>query len=371
MATGMGGKGDPPLPSSGTAQQQRHIVAEEQRAAQVAPALPCLLCLEQGASVECADCTFLGLACRRVMLCEDCSEFLHSRASCRDHDYHPTNIRLATPTTFADLVAYIRTQKWRDLLLSIAYFFLAVFVMTFSLNYVHQRMPDPTHNEALPDLLQQWTSPIGSDLPAGFGFYALILTCAVSAFAHFKHNIIPPMMRFMQAWGTGWYIRVLFLVATALPPTTNYYCRYDYPNYPKDFPHPIPNIWWNTFIGVITFGNGNIHCGDLMYSGHSVLLTVSWVFVVTYMRHLPLLCLFQTVLFLATILFIIVERHHYTVDIMVGVFVTCTFWAFTPERLYCFLQRSWWRSTFRTAKDVALLRWSLSPRRGRYDYVPV
>lgn len=38
----------------------------------------------------------------------------------------------------------------------------------------------------------------------------------------------------------------------------------------------IPNYLTNALLGLVTLGNGNVHCGDLFFSGHTIVLCCCW-----------------------------------------------------------------------------------------------
>lgn len=71
-------------------------------------------------------------------------------------------------------------------------------------------------------------------------------------------------------------------------------------------------------------------CSDMMYSGHTSLLVLAALFIVTYTGHTGLGVL--SVVFAALgILLLLMTRHHYSSDILVGLYICCL--AFLAFRL--------------------------------------
>jgi hypothetical protein len=194
-------------------------------------------------------------------------------------------------------------------------------------------MPDPVKYPALPDIVHDFIPPLGLDWMSGLLFYAdgaLSLGCA---FVFLRWGALPKATRYFCAWGATWYIRTVFLISTGLPPTSGFYCRYDYPNYPDDFPHPLNGILRNTIVGMLSFGVSNIHCGDLLFSGHATILTLDLMFIITYFRNKTYVVVLSTLITLLAYFVVIVERRHYTVDVVCGVAIASLMWHIHTEHL--------------------------------------
>ena len=71
-------------------------------------------------------------------------------------------------------------------------------------------------------------------------------------------------------------------------------------------------------------------CSDMMYSGHTSLLVLATLFIVTYTGHTGLSVL--AVIFAALgLLLLLMTRHHYSADVLVGLYICCL--AFLAFRL--------------------------------------
>jgi hypothetical protein len=108
--------------------------------------------------------------------------------------------------------------------------------------------------------------------------------------------------------------RCVVNLATSLPPTNNK-CR-------SEPPH-IADGAWNVALTLLSFGSGNIHCGDLLYSGHSICVAVTTCMCWTYgplvsRLYRPI----SAALALSTVFTIVASRSHYTDDIIVAWMVT-------------------------------------------------
>jgi hypothetical protein len=232
-----------------------------------------------------------------------------------------------------------RVKPWHDFVSAAIYFYSAVTLMTFMMNFVHFRMPRPDKNEPLPDILHDLVPETHIGAPVEILFYANAVLILSACFFYFRWNTWAYAVRFFVSWGTTMHLRTLFMICTILPPTTDYYCRYAYPT-PADFPHPIPNIYWNTISGVLSFGNTNVHCGDLIPSGHTTLIMHVWLFIFTYFKHNLWLTVSCSLLSFSKLFLIITERQHYTIDVVISVYICITVWRMTPEYLPWFLHWS-------------------------------
>ena len=140
-------------------------------------------------------------------------------------------------------------------------------------------------------------------------------------------------------------LRVVVILATSLPATDNA-CQH---------PEPIKNPLLNILLAMTTFGSASIHCGDLLYSGHTVSITLSFICLWTYapvvfspakranaVRYVALL------LMATSWLTIVASRSHYTDDVIVAVYVTLTtFWLIphssngAPMKIQLLIRRLW------------------------------
>ena len=70
----------------------------------------------------------------------------------------------------------------------------------------------------------------------------------------------------------------------------------------------------------------------------------------SHLRHMYVLVVAATVMSISNMLIIIVLRNHYTVDVLVGFWVTCTVWYFMPLGRPNFLRPKWFCTLAHKAK---------------------
>lgn len=210
------------------------------------------------------------------------------------------------------------TTGIRGTALSLVYFLSMAVVLMFGMNFVHRRMP--LSAPILPDLGHEYIPKLS---PENLG--DRVMTCLIVSFVIamiLNKNRWALLTRFLLTLGNLYILRVVTILVTSLPPTENH-CRSDY--------QEIKNIYWNTLKGLLTLGGGNIHCGDLMFSGHTCMVTNIWItFMINY-KNRNLLRAFISALLLATFFFIIATRSHYTADIWIAFWLTIFVHLYTPR----------------------------------------
>ncbi|UYV64872.1 SGMS1, partial [Cordylochernes scorpioides] len=80
----------------------------------------------------------------------------------------------------------------------------------------------------------------------------------------------------------------------------------------------------------LSINGQHVYCGDFIYSGHTVILTMSYL---TFKEYAPAWCRVVNAIFAIlsaiAVILIVVARGHYTVDVVIAYFVTTrVFWAY-------------------------------------------
>ncbi|RNF03248.1 phosphatidylcholine:ceramide cholinephosphotransferase 2 [Trypanosoma rangeli] len=145
-------------------------------------------------------------------------------------------------------------------------------------------------------------------------------------------------IRFVTTYFIILLFRSLVIVMTSYPATDNH-CQK-----PVKITNPVKNI----ILAVVTFGYGATHCGDLMFSGHTVSVTLGFMIQWVYgpMLH-GIFRPVSVILVFLSFYFIIASRSHYTDDILVSFYATAvTFLALrhspegAPRQLQLLI--GWW-----------------------------
>lgn len=204
-------------------------------------------------------------------------------------------------------------------LISLVYAFSVFFVTSFIMVFVHDRVPDMKKYPPLPDIVLD-NVPL---IPWAFKMCevtALILAAVLSTVLFFhKHRVI--ILRRMAALcGTVFLLRCVTMFVTSL----------SVPGIHLECSGKLYGDTWAKIIRAfeIFFGfglsvNGVRTCGDYMFSGHTVSITLLNFFVTeytpSYMYYLHTCC---WVLNMFGIFFILAAHEHYSIDVVIAFYIS-------------------------------------------------
>jgi len=236
----------------------------------------------------------------------------------------------------------VKGMHWRDFGIVAAFHLSSIFAMTYAMNYVHDGTPDTAVHPALPDVIHK-AIPFDQHDPRAHQLQSfcdtslaiLSITIIGAGFYHFKFNTWLVACRWLSTWAVCCWIRIPFMLVTPLPATDDLRCRYG----PK---RAIQSYLGNAFIGLVSFGSKNIHCGDLLFSGHTIFMGSLWVCCLCHLRQYRVLCLFVSVLCLTNLVLFVVLRNHYTVDVLLAMYVVVTVFMCLPVGRPPFLYLHFW-----------------------------
>jgi len=193
---------------------------------------------------------------------------------------------------------------------------------TTSLATVHERVPD-TH--ALPDVVldnikyRRW----GLDVSEYFLMIST-LSAIVLVMVHSHRLVI--FRRVMFLLGILYYYRAFTMFVTVLPkPDETYACM------PKkndtttlDYVKRVLAIMSG---GGLSINGKHVYCGDYIFSGHTVTLTMGYLIIKQYSPcHFKMLHWASFLLSLSGVIFLLLARGHYTIDVMLAYYVTSRIW---------------------------------------------
>lgn len=238
-------------------------------------------------------------------------------------------------------VSYVKLSLRQQMIRAPIFFILTMFGMCGVLNFTTYRYPDPQTQLQLPDLGFDLI-PRNRDLkPATDAavWMANILGISTTLALYFissgklrpvidisdetiwgpqKDLVKLVWIRYFLGFGIGTFLRIITICMTSLP-TPNNECKVR---------PTIENPFMNSVKGFVTFGSGNIHCGDLLYSGHTVAIMIS---VLTAWCYGPIIHpLVRAAAFFVPffgIFAMLGSRSHYSNDILVAMYVMCTAYA--------------------------------------------
>jgi len=229
------------------------------------------------------------------------------------------------------------------------------FLTTISLALVHERVPDRNVYGPLPDVFLD--NVPAADWALDVSEILIIISTAsilVLVFFHRYRSIV--MRRLFFLLGLLYLMRSITMYVTVLPvASTTYYCS------------PKTN---NTDAGVIivralrillgmglSINGQHVYCGDYIYSGHTVILTVFSLVVQEYTprKWYPLHVL-SWVVTLIGVIFVMVAHGHYTIDVLIAYYITTRLWwiyhtlasnsILKQKGPANFLSRVWWYRIF-------------------------
>uniref|UniRef100_A0A915I6Z6 Sphingomyelin synthase-like domain-containing protein n=1 Tax=Romanomermis culicivorax TaxID=13658 RepID=A0A915I6Z6_ROMCU len=204
-----------------------------------------------------------------------------------------------------------------------------------------------SQSESLPDLVfnllpeQTWAWQV-ADISV---LVCPIFTIAILIF-HKHYTIV--LTRFFVLASTLYILRAIFLVCTYLPPPFQEFKQRCLPANFSDDPLQLLSFTFGlVFRGGFSYNQSQFMCGDTIFSGHGLVFTLGclmlWRETPRLVRPVPaILITCGAVLGLTCV---VISRQHYTIDIVVAIFVTfSTFrffhhWTMLSRQRRCFSLR--------------------------------
>jgi hypothetical protein len=212
------------------------------------------------------------------------------------------------------------------------YFLTACCIITVIMNLVNDRVP--INLPPLPDFGHEWLPHLRPESLNDIIFGSLVVSWILFMILIAEREEIPHiLMKWLLCHGTLFLFRILTISLTSLPVTQNH-CREHYIK--------IINVAWNSFLGMISLGALSQHCGDLLFSGHSIVITLIWLVFRDHCKFCQTGVVYDSVVIFVRILVyswafcayvaIIATRNHYTVDVIIGIYLTVTTYKLIPDR---------------------------------------
>ncbi|KAG9269379.1 phosphatidylcholine:ceramide cholinephosphotransferase 2-like [Astyanax mexicanus] len=264
----------------------------------------------------------------------------------KNQDY----IRITIPVTRLDRLP----PEWWKTGLVFMWAGFNLFCTTVMITVVNDRVPNKSENPPLPDKFfdyiprQEWAFKVtevnGMILVTAWFFQWLFL----------KHRSIVGR-RFFFLMGTLYLYRMVTMYITTLPvPSMHMNCA---PKLDGDSIGMVHRVLQLLSGGGLTITGSHVMCGDFLYSGHTVMLTLTFLFIREYSpRSLWWYHLICWLLSAVGVVFILVAHEHYSVDVVVAYFITSRlFWWYHTmannqslrDSPHNYLNRVWWSYFFR------------------------
>ncbi|XP_053675034.1 ceramide phosphoethanolamine synthase-like [Anopheles nili] len=236
--------------------------------------------------------------------------------------------RISPPMSIDGCATCIQPEFFKTMI-SLGYAFLVTWITAFVMVVVHERVPDMKKYPPLPDIFLDNVPHI----PWAFHMCEVtgtILFCIwVCVLVVHKHRMVL-LRRFFALAGTVFLLRCVTMLITSLSvPGTHLECT------PHDHKFDDSNVRLSEMIylrisraytiwsGLGMSIQGVRTCGDYMFSGHTVALTLLNFFITEYTpRNLYFLHTLTWLLNMFGIFFILAAHEHYSIDVFVAFYIT-------------------------------------------------
>uniref|UniRef100_A0A0N5AH01 PAP2_C domain-containing protein n=1 Tax=Syphacia muris TaxID=451379 RepID=A0A0N5AH01_9BILA len=216
-------------------------------------------------------------------------------------------------------------ERWKTLV-AFSMLVLAAICNDLVLSFIHERVPQ---QPALPDLIFSLTPYIPWGLSVSeYIILALIALMFTIALVHRYRWIVLRRIFFIAS--LLYFGRCITMLVTQVPVADP-----NYPCAPRLGPnHTITDVIWRGLRVASSLGlniNGKIIlCGDYIYSGHTVVLAMTCLFIIEYSpRRWKPLHFLSILVSLTGAVFLILSRGHYTVDVVISYYITTrVFWMY-------------------------------------------
>lgn len=207
----------------------------------------------------------------------------------------------------------------RKTLVSMLYIFCIGLWTSFILTVVHDRVPDMQKYPPLPDIILDNVPliPWAFFASEAIGICLLIILLVILFFHKYRLIIF---RRICSLGGTIFFLRSITMLITSLSvPGIHIQCA------SQRYGSLTNKIYgaWNILTGAGLYASGIRTCGDYMFSGHTVWITLTTHFISEYTpRSMHLLHTGCWVLNIFGLFFILGAHEHYSIDVFVGFYIT-------------------------------------------------
>lgn len=211
-----------------------------------------------------------------------------------------------------------KPEAWKALV-AMVYFFLVTWITAFVMVIVHDRVPDMQTYPPLPDIFLD-NVPL---IPWAFQMcelcgVALFLIWSIILIFH-KHRFIL-LRRMFSLFGSVFLLRCVTMLITSLSvPGRHLKCTArPYGSWVERL-HQAYLIWAGGGMSI----KGVRTCGDYMFSGHTVTLTLLNFFITEYTpSRMYYIHTFSWVLNLFGVFFILAAHEHYSIDVFIAFYIS-------------------------------------------------
>ncbi|XP_038841751.1 phosphatidylcholine:ceramide cholinephosphotransferase 2-like isoform X1 [Salvelinus namaycush] len=244
-------------------------------------------------------------------------------------------------------------REWWKTGVAFVYALFNLILTTVIITVVHERVPDKSVSPPLPDKFFDYVDRVPWAFTVTEVNGMVLVGLWFIQWLFLKHKSIIGRRCFFMI-GTLYMYRCITMYITTLPvPGKHFTCA------PKLYGDSEGMVW--RILGLISGGGlsitgGHLMCGDFLYSGHTVTLTLAYLFIQEYspkkMWWYVWLC---WLLSAVGVVCILIGHEHYSIDVVFAYFITSRlfWWYHTMANTQAlrgasnnYLSRTWWNPVF-------------------------
>ncbi|KAL2101699.1 hypothetical protein ACEWY4_003460 [Coilia grayii] len=243
--------------------------------------------------------------------------------------------------------------EWWKTFIALVYAVSSLVLTTVTITIVHERVPSKESSPPLPDKFFDYIDRVKWAFVVTEVNGIILTSIWFIQWTFHKYRAIVAR-RFLFLVGTLYLYRCVTMYITTLPvPGMHMICA---PKLNDDLQAKMQRVLHLMSGGGLSITGSHLLCGDFLYSGHTVMLTLTYLFIKEYSPRsfwwYHLLCWLMSAVGVVCIL---VAHEHYSVDVVVGYFITTRlfYWYHTManlQTLRCapgnYLTHTWWNPVF-------------------------
>ncbi|GAB5570582.1 phosphatidylcholine:ceramide cholinephosphotransferase 2 [Prionailurus iriomotensis] len=234
---------------------------------------------------------------------------------------YPDYIQIAMPTESRNKFPL----EWWKTGIAFVYALFNLVLTTVMITVVHERVPPKELSPPLPDKFFDYIDRVKWAFSVSEINGIILVGLWITQWLFLRYKSIVGR-RFFFIIGTLYLYRCITMYVTTLPvPGMHFQCA---PKLNGDSQAKVQRILRLISGGGLSITGSHILCGDFLFSGHTVVLTLTYLFIKEYSpRHFWWYHLICWLLSAAGIICILVAHEHYTVDVIIAYYITTRlFW---------------------------------------------
>jgi len=193
---------------------------------------------------------------------------------------------------------------------------------TASLAFTHERVPDI---KPLPDLLLDHVNYVKWGLDVSEYLLMINTFTAIMVIISHSHRTIV-LRRIWLVLGLLYYYRAITMTVTVLPKADEYYTCMPKQNETTAMVY-VERVLTIISGGGLSINGKHVFCGDYIFSGHTMTLTLGYLAIKQYSSKKCVLLHWASFLAaLCGVIFLLLARGHYTIDVLLAYYVSSRLW---------------------------------------------